>query len=105
LREQDRARNLETSWRFRTKAPLTEDRRCITLSYMKGSISVRLDKDIERLLARAVRLSGRSQSEVIRDALRRQLAIDVFDQMRHRVAPFAEAQGLLTDEDVFKIVS
>jgi len=55
---------------------------------MKGSISVRLDKDVARLLARAVRLSGRTQSEVIRDALRRQLAIDVFDQMRRRVAPF-----------------
>ena len=75
------------------------------MSYMKGSISVRLDKDVARLLARAVRLSGRTRSEVIRDALRRQLAIDVFDQMRRRVAPFAEAQGLLTDEDVFKIVS
>jgi hypothetical protein len=25
--------------------------------------------------------------------------------MRRRVAPFAEAQGLLTDEDVFKLVS
>jgi Arc/MetJ-type ribon-helix-helix transcriptional regulator len=78
---------------------------CNTLSYVKGSISVRLDKDVAKLLSRAVRLSGRTQSEVIRDALRRQLAIDVFDQMRRRVAPFAEAQGLLTDEDVFKIVS
>jgi Arc/MetJ-type ribon-helix-helix transcriptional regulator len=78
---------------------------CNTLSYVKESITVRLDKDVARLLARAVRLSGRTQSEVIRDALRRQLAIDVFDQMRRRVAPFAEAQGLLTDEDVFKIVS
>jgi Arc/MetJ-type ribon-helix-helix transcriptional regulator len=86
-------------------APLTGEPTRITLSYMKGSISVRLDKDVERLLARAVRLSGRTQSEVIRDALRRQLAVDVFDQMRRRVAPFAEAQGLLTDEDVFKIVS
>lgn len=84
---------------------MTEAWSCNTLSYMKGSISVRLDKDVAKLLARAVRLSGRTQSEVIRDALRRQLAIDVFDQMRRRVAPFAEAQGLLTDEDVFKIVS
>lgn len=84
---------------------LTWNRVCITLSYMKGSISVRLDREVERLLSRAVRLSGRTQSEVVRDALRRQLAIDVFDQMRRRVAPFAEAQGLLTDEDVFKTVS
>ena len=103
-RTEKRARALLAE-KLAPEAPLTEDRVCITLSYMKGSISVRLDKDVERLLARAVRLSGRTQSEVIRDALRRQLAIDVFDQMRRRVAPFAEARGLLTDEDVFKIVS
>ena len=75
------------------------------MSYVKGTITVRLDKDVGRLLARVVKLSGRSQSDVVRDALRRQLAIDLFEQMRRRVAPFAEAQGLLTDEDVFKLVS
>ena len=78
---------------------------CSTLSYMKDAITVRLDRHVARLLARVVRLSGRSQSDVVREALRRQLAIDLFEQMRRRVAPFAEAQGLLTDEDVFKIVS
>ena len=72
---------------------------------MKKTITVRLDKDIGRLLARVVKLSGRSRSDVVRDALRRQLAIDLFDQMRSRVAPFAEVQGLLTDEDAFQVVS
>ena len=72
---------------------------------MKGTITVRLDEDTERLLARVVKLSGRSQSEVVRDALRRQLALDLFEQTRRRVAPFAEAQGLLTDEDIFKLLS
>jgi Arc/MetJ-type ribon-helix-helix transcriptional regulator len=72
---------------------------------MKETITVRLDKEIGRLLARVVRLSGRNQSDVVRDALRRQLAIDLLKVMRRRVAPFAEAQGLLTDEDVFKLVS
>lgn len=78
---------------------------CSTLSYMKGTITVRLDKDVMRLLARVVKLSRRNQSDVVRDALRRQLAIDLFEQMRRRTAPFAEAQGLLTDEDIFKLVS
>jgi hypothetical protein len=64
-----------------------------------------MDKDVEKLLSRVVKLSGRNQSEVVRDALRRQLVIDLFEQMRRRVVPFAEAQGLLTDEDVFKLVS
>jgi Arc/MetJ-type ribon-helix-helix transcriptional regulator len=72
---------------------------------MKATITVRLDKDVGRLLTRVVKLSGRSQSDVVRGALRRQLAIDLFDQMRLRVAPFAEVQGLLTDEDVFDLVS
>lgn len=78
---------------------------CSTLSYMKEAITVRLDKDVGRLLARVVKLSGRSQSDVVREALRRQLVIELFDQMRSRVAPFAEAQGLLSDEDVFEVVS
>jgi Arc/MetJ-type ribon-helix-helix transcriptional regulator len=72
---------------------------------MKATITVRLDKDVGRLLARVVKLSGRSQSDVVREALRRQLAIGLFDELRERVAPFAEAQGLLTDEDVFQVVS
>jgi hypothetical protein len=72
---------------------------------MKETITVRLDREVGRLLERVVKLSGRSQSDIVRDALRRQLAIDLFEQMRRRVAPFAEARGLLTDEDVFKIVS
>lgn len=75
------------------------------MSYMRGTITVRMDKDVEKLLSRVVKLSGRSQSDVVRDALRRQLVIDLFEQMRRRVVPFAEAQGLLTDEDVFKLVS
>jgi predicted transcriptional regulator len=69
------------------------------------TITVRLDKDVGRLLVRVVKLSGRRQSDVIREALRRQLPLELFEQMRRRVAPFAEAQGLLTDEDVFKLVS
>lgn len=72
---------------------------------MKETITVRLDKEVGRLLARVVKRSGRSQSDVVRDALRRQLSIDLVEQMRRRVVPFAEAQGLLTDEDVFKLVS
>jgi len=47
------------------------------MSYMKRSVTVPLDKDVGRLLARVVKLSGRSQSEVIHGAVRRQLTIDI----------------------------
>ena len=45
------------------------------------------------------------KSEFARDALKRQLAIARFKDIRSRVAPFAEAEGWLTDEDVFEDLS
>jgi hypothetical protein len=41
----------------------------------------------------------------VRDALRRQLAIAQFQDLRRRIMPLAEAAGYLTDEDVFRDVS
>ena len=42
---------------------------------------------------------------MIRDALRRQLALLQFEQLRRDILPFAEARGYLTDEDVFRDLS
>ena len=44
-------------------------------------------------------------SDVVRTAIRRYLAIERFRSLRAKVLPFAEAQGFLTDEDVFKALS
>lgn len=68
-------------------------------------LSIRLDRDMERLLARVSKEAGMTRSEVARDALRRQLRIKQFENLRRRVMPFAEARGFLTDEDVFAEVS
>ena len=77
-----------------------------TLSYMKTSaLTIRLDPELEEQLDRVAKRSGRSRSEVVREALRRQLAVAQFDDLRKRIMPFAEARGYLTDEDVFRDVS
>lgn len=79
---------------------------CRTLCNMKTStITIRLDPKLEELLDRICLETGRSRSEVARDALRRQLTIQLFEEARRKLIPFAEAQGIYTDEDVFKIVS
>jgi predicted transcriptional regulator len=75
------------------------------MSYMKGSVTIRVDQDLEEALDRAAAQSGRTRSEVVRDALRRQLALQRFDQLREAVLPLAEGRDLLTDEDVFSTVS
>jgi len=73
---------------------------------MKTSIlTIRLDKDLDELLTKASRRSGRNRSEIAREALRRQLRISQFEALRQRLMPFAEARGYLTDEDVFAEVS
>jgi predicted transcriptional regulator len=71
----------------------------------QGAVTVRLDDDLEPLLDEVCRRSGRTHSEVVREALRRHLAQLRFEQLRRRVMPFAEARGYLTDEDVFNKVS
>ena len=83
--------------------PLPE---CPTLYDMKTrTLTIRLDRDLDNLLAKASRRSGRNRSEVAREALRRQLRISQFDALRRKMMPFAEARGYLTDEDVFAKVS
>ena len=62
-------------------------------------------QELDEELSLAVARSGRTRSEVIRDALRRQLALQRFDDLRDKALPFAERQDLLTDEDVFSAVS
>jgi metal-responsive CopG/Arc/MetJ family transcriptional regulator len=73
---------------------------------MKSStITIRLDEQLERELDRACARTGRTRSDLARDALRRQLALLRFEQVRKRILPLAESQGYLTDEDVFRDVS
>lgn len=76
------------------------------MSHMKSStLTLRLDADLDALLEKLVGQTGRSRSELAREALRRQLALVEFEQQRRRVLPFAEARGYLTDEDIFRDVS
>jgi predicted transcriptional regulator len=73
---------------------------------MKTSLlTIRLDKNLENLLSKASKQSGKNRSEIAREALRRQLRIRQFEALRKRIMLFAEARGFLTDEDVFSKVS
>ncbi|MGE3842905.1 MAG: ribbon-helix-helix protein, CopG family [Vicinamibacterales bacterium] len=51
------------------------------------------------------RRTGRTRSDVVRDALHSQLSLMRFEELRRRTAPFAEARGYLTDDDVARVVS
>ena len=68
-------------------------------------LSIRLDDNLQSLLDKASRRSHKSRSEIAREALRRQLRISQFESLRRRIIPYAEAQGYLTDDDIFNEVS
>jgi predicted transcriptional regulator len=70
-----------------------------------AAVTIRLDPSLEELLDEVCTKTGRSRSEVVRDALRRQLTLQLFEEARRQIIPFAEAKGIYTDEDVFKLVS
>jgi predicted transcriptional regulator len=72
---------------------------------MKGTLTIRLDKDLERMLDRLCKRTGRSRSDIVRQAVRREVSLRRFEEIRRRALPFAEARGYLTDEDVFRDVS
>lgn len=72
---------------------------------MKFPLAIRIDEELERSLVRLAKRVGRTRSDVARDALRRQLALFEFEDLRRRVHPFAEAREYLTDADIFRDVS
>ena len=44
-------------------------------------------------------------SDLVRESIQRYVSIYNFRKLRNTVLPFAEAQGILTDEDVFRSIS
>ena len=72
---------------------------------MDSTLTVRVDDELDRQLSAAAERLGQSRSEIVREALRRQLAVLRFEALREQAMPFAEAKGYLTDDDVFEEVS
>ncbi len=72
---------------------------------MSGTLSIRLTESLKRDLTRLCKRQHRPASEIAREALRRYLAAEELSSLRERLRPHAQAQGFVTDEDVFKAVS
>jgi len=72
-----------------------------TMSNLTIRIPRTLRKELKALSAR----QQRPTSEVVRDSLRRYIAAEKFRRLRGKTLPFAEAQGFLSDEDIFEAIS
>jgi predicted transcriptional regulator len=70
-----------------------------------STLNVRIPERLRRELEKVAKSEDRPVSEVVRDSLRRYVAVQRFRALRKKTLPFAEAQGFLTDDDVFKAIS
>jgi len=69
---------------------------------MKDIFTLRLPKDIRNELEAISKNEKVPLGQVVREAIERYIVLRRFRQLRKKVLPFAETQGLLTDEDIFK---
>jgi predicted transcriptional regulator len=72
---------------------------------MKQALSVRLPDDLRKDLQQISDAEAKPVSDLVRDSIKRYVAIYNFRRLRNTILPFAEAQGILTDEDVFRSIS
>jgi predicted transcriptional regulator len=70
-----------------------------------ATLTIRLPAQLRRELEKLSRERRRAAGDIVRESLRRYLAVERFRELRQKALPFAEAQGFLTDEDVFKSIS
>ena len=74
---------------------------CLTMN----TLTIRLPDDLKADLQKISRQQNKPVSDVVRESIRRYVAVERFRALRRKVLPFAEAQGFLTDEDVFNAIS
>ena len=68
------------------------------------TLTVRLPEELKQELEKLCENENVPMSDVIRESIKRYIAIRRFRALRGKTLPFAETQGLLTDEDVFQLL-
>jgi predicted transcriptional regulator len=72
---------------------------------VKQTLTVRLPDDLRKELQQISDSEAKPISDLVRESIQRYVSIYNFRKLRNTVLPFAEAQGILTDEDVFRSIS
>jgi predicted transcriptional regulator len=70
-----------------------------------GTLNLRIPDDLKEQLEELSRQQRRPTSELVRESLRRYIVSEQLKAIRRATVPLAEAQGFLTDEDIFQAIS
>jgi predicted transcriptional regulator len=69
------------------------------------TLTLRIPDNLKEQLEALSRQQQRPTSELVRESLRRYIVAVQLKALRRTTVPLAEAQGFLTDDDIFKVVS
>lgn len=72
---------------------------------MKQTLTIRIPDDLRKELKKISLEESTPVSDLVRESIKRFIAIRKFRAIRNKVLPFAESEGILTDEDVYKLIS
>lgn len=70
-----------------------------------NTLTLRISDELKQQLEDLSRQLKRPASEIVRESLRRYVAVEKLKALRKATLPLAEAQGYLTDDDIFRDVS
>jgi predicted transcriptional regulator len=70
-----------------------------------NTITIRLPDELRSDLQKLSQEQSKPVSDLVRDSIRRYVLVEKFRALRKKTLPFAEAQGFLTDEEVFRAIS
>jgi predicted transcriptional regulator len=70
-----------------------------------GTLTIRIDDDLEKDLDELAKRQHRTKSDLAREMLRKNVAVERFRELRRRALPLAEAAGYISDDDVFRDIS
>jgi len=65
------------------------------------TLTIRIPDTLRKDLKSLSRSEHKAVSDIVRESIRKHVAMKRFKSLRGQTLPFAEAQGILTDEDVF----
>ncbi len=70
-----------------------------------NKLTVRLPDSLRNDLQKLSEEQNKSIGDIVRESLRCYVAVEKFRSLQKKALPFAEAQGFLTDENIFDAIS
>ncbi|OGF45803.1 MAG: hypothetical protein A2452_10695 [Candidatus Firestonebacteria bacterium RIFOXYC2_FULL_39_67] len=69
---------------------------------MNQTLTIRITDELKKDLNKVSVSEEKPVSDIVRESIKAYVALRRFRMIRKKILPFAEAEGILTDEDVFR---